>query len=160
MSGNFVLGDPGLLADELVRIDTKRFDLCIIPHWSDVPREGFPGLAFDERFTQFPHVIVDPAADPLAVISIIAQSVKVVTSSLHGLILADALNIPRRFENTAVWKNEGEYFKVADHNAAVGLPFKIGVLQEADSNRVIDRKTDLKDVFRAYGADVRAGSHE
>src|ERR1700747_207178 len=33
--GDLVMGDPGLLADELVRIETRDFDLGIIPHWSD-----------------------------------------------------------------------------------------------------------------------------
>jgi hypothetical protein len=159
--GNCVLGDPGLLADELVRIDTKRFDLCIVPHWSEsLPDFKGRRLATDDRFTRYPNVVVDSTADPLDIIATIAQSAKVVTSSLHGLILADALNIPRRFENTADWKNEGADFKVRDHNAAVGVPHAIGKLQEADSNRVIDLKTDLKDVFRSYGKEVRARSND
>jgi pyruvyltransferase len=147
--GNYVLGDPGLLADELVQIETKKHDLCIIPHWSD------KHLAFDEQFTRYPHVLINWADDPLTIIRTIAESHKVVTSSLHGLILADALMIPRRFEPSLEGEFAGDMFKFRDHNAAVGLPFIVGKLQEADSNRVIDRKTDLKDVFREYGKTVR-----
>lgn len=142
--GSFALGDPGLLADELVKIDTKRYELCLIPHWSD------ESLAHNPLFTKYDHIAIDPAAHPLAIIRAIAESRKVVSSSLHGLILADALAIPRRFEATADWRNAGGCFKVRDHDAAVGLPFEIGKLQEADANRVIDRKTDLKDAFRQY----------
>jgi hypothetical protein len=150
--GTFALGDPGLLADELVRVETRQHDLCIVPHWSDKT------LALDPRFTRFAHVVVDSTWAPLDVIRTIASSCKVVSSSLHGLILADALNIPRRFEATADWSTDGGYFKVRDHNAAVSLPFAIGKLQEADANRVVDRKTDLKDAFREYSRIVRSSS--
>jgi pyruvyltransferase len=147
--GNYALGDPGLLADELVQIETKKYDLCLIPHWSDKQ------LGVDERFVRYPHVVVDSAGDPLTIIRTIAESCKVVTSSLHGLILADALMIPRRFEPSAEGVFAGDMFKFRDYNASVGLPFVVGKLQEADSNRVIDRKAGLKDVFKAYGQQVR-----
>jgi pyruvyltransferase len=147
--GSYALGDPGLLADELVRIDTKRFDLCLIPHWSDKT------LALDPRFTRYPHVVVNPFSDPLDAIALIAQSHKVVSSSLHGLILADALALPRWFEDSAPdWKTHGGTFKVRDHDQAVGLPFIVGKTQLADANRVIALKTGLKQAFRAYGKKV------
>jgi pyruvyltransferase len=153
--GTFAIGDPGLLADELVQVETKLYDLCIIPHWSD------KSLAKDKRFTQYDHVTIEPTWAPLEIIRTIAESRKVVSSSLHGLILADALAIPRRFEVTADWSTDGGYFKVRDHNEAVGLPFVIGKLQEADANRVADRKTDLKDAFKAYAKSVVDGAfHE
>ena len=142
--GSFALGDPGLLADELVRIETKKYDLCIVPHFSDKT------LAINPEFTKWNHVIIDPYSDPLTVIRTMAESAKVVSSSLHGLILADALNLPRRFEPSGDWVKEGSFFKVKDHNAAVGLPFEVGKLQEADANKVIDLKTDLKQVFKEY----------
>lgn len=150
--GEYVLGDPGLLAGELVQIETKLYDLCIIPHWSDKT------LGVDPRFTKYPHVVIDPSADPLMIIRTIAQSAKVVSSSLHGLILADSLGMPRHFEATAHWDKEGGFFKVRDHDAAVGLPFLIGEHQEADENRVADLKTGLKDAFRAYGDSIRAAA--
>jgi hypothetical protein len=151
--GTFALGDPGLLADELVQIETKMYDLCIIPHWSDTR------LANDPKFTQFEHVVIDSTWNPLDIIRIVAESKKVVSSSLHGLILADALAIPRRFESSADWSKDGGHFKVRDHNAAVGLPFEIGKLQEADANRVVNCKTCLKEAFRAYSKLVMCGSY-
>jgi len=154
VAGTPALGDPGLLADELVRIETKLYELCIIPHWSDKT------LIHDARFTKFDHVVVDSTWHPLEIIRTIAESKKVVSSSLHGLILADALAIPRRFEFGADFVSDGGYFKIRDHNAAVGLPFLIGKLQEADANRVADRKTDLKDAFREYTRRVVAGTFQ
>jgi hypothetical protein len=155
VSGNFALGDPGLLADELVTIGTKRFDLCLVPHWSDTK------LAQDERFTKYEHVVVDSSADPLSIIQTMAESKKVVSSSLHGLIVADALHLPRRFEPSgADFSADGGFFKFRDHCAAVGLPFVIGKLQEAEENRVIDRKTGLKDAFREYSGMIENVSIE
>ena len=152
--GTFALGDPGLLADELVRIETKKYDLCIVPHWSDQT------LAHDARFTQYEHIVVDSSWDPLRIVRTMAESRKVVSSSLHGLIVADALAIPRRFETSANWHSEGGCFKVRDHNAAVGLPFEVGKLQEADANRVVDLKTNLKDAFKEFSHDVTAGKFQ
>lgn len=143
--GLFALGDPGLLADELVGVDGKKHDLGIVPHWSDHK------LEHDPRFLEFNPVIIRFNDDPLAVIRTISECKKIVSSSLHGLILADAFNIPRRFEPTASWGKEGGDFKVRDHCAAVGLPFQVGVTQQANSNRVDDCKAALWDAFNLYG---------
>ncbi len=132
VKGLFALGDPGLLADELVVVNEKTHNLGIVSHWSDHT------LEHDPRFTEFDPAIIRFNSDPLDVIRAIGACKKIVSSSLHGLILADAFNIPRRFEPTASWGKEGGDFKVRDHCAAVGLPFEVGVTQQANSNRVDD----------------------
>jgi len=140
--GTFALGDPGLLADELVTVTEKTRDLGLVPHWSD------NRLARDPRFSQYNPVIIYSDGDPLDIIRTIGSCKKIISSSLHGLILADAFNIPRRFEASAAWGREGGDFKVRDHNAALGLPFEVGVTQQANSNRVDDCKAALWDAFR------------
>lgn len=152
LKGQFTLGDPGLLADELVTVDEKLYELGLVPHWSDHQ------LANDPRFLQYDPIIIHSNGDPLTIIRTIGACRKIVSSSLHGLILADAFNIPRRFEATAHWANEGGDFKVRDHNAALLLPFEIGVTQQANSNRVDDCKASLWDAFHAFG--VMAHDHE
>ncbi len=142
VKGEFALGDPGLLADELVPVSEKHHELGIVPHWSDHT------LAHDPRFLKYDPVIIRADQPPLDVIRKIGACKKIVSSSLHGLILADAFNIPRRFEETASWKREGGTFKVRDHNAALSLPFEVGRLQQANSNRVNDCKSALWDAFR------------
>ncbi len=144
--GTFALGDPGLLADELVTVEDKTHELGIVPHWSD------HRLEHDPRFAKYKPVIIRADRDPLEVIRAIGACRKIVSSSLHGLILADAFNIPRRFEATAAWSREGGDFKVRDHNAALDLPFKIGVTQQANSGRVDDAKAGLWDACRAAGS--------
>jgi len=46
LKGSFALADPGLLADELVKVEDKRYNLGLVPHWTDAT------LAKDPRFTR------------------------------------------------------------------------------------------------------------
>lgn len=85
------LGDPGLLVEELV---TKRarpdHAWGLIPHMADID---------DPRISQLlagtPHaVLVRLDGEPIEVLKLIAGCERVVSTSLHGLISADALGIP------------------------------------------------------------------
>ena len=143
--GNYVCGDPGLLADELVTVDTKLHDLGIVAHWSDTT------LATDARFAKYKPFIVDTKAPPLDVIRQIGACRKIVSSSLHGLVIADAFGIPRRFEETAKWDKEGGDFKIRDHNLAVGIEHKIGAqTQLANWHRIGDLKQGLFEAFETF----------
>jgi pyruvyltransferase len=143
--GDFCLGDLGLLAHELVRIDTKKHKLCLVPHWSDSK------LATRPEFTRYNPVVVNPRGDPLEAIRLIGESCKVVTSSLHGMIVADAFHIPRRLEFAPRLAAEGSVFKFKDHCGVVrpGQPFELGVTVEGNA-RVIERvQSELYDTIRS-----------
>lgn len=145
LKGNFVLGDPGLLADELVKIRDKRYDLGIIPHWTDMT------LEHDPRFTKYNPKIIRVGNNPLEVIQEISYCKKIVSSSLHGIILADAFGIPRRIEISprvlSRPDQEGGLFKWLDYSASLGIKFEIGVTKEVDHNRVVDKEYELFDVL-------------
>lgn len=146
--GDFALGDPGLLADEMVDVDTRDIELGLVPHWSDTQ------LAYDWRFQPYKPVVISPWKDPIDVIKMIGRCKKIVATSLHGIILADAFGIPRRTEiadKLARDKWEGNLFKFRDYNASVGVPFKIGETQTAKRGNVEDRKHELYDAFRTFG---------
>ena len=146
--GDVVTGDPGLLADELVRVPTRDIELGIVPHWSD------NSLQNDSRFLPYNPVIIDPAGPPLDVVRMIGRCKKIVSSSLHGIILADAFGIPRRTEaapSFASNPHEGNMFKFRDYNASVGVPFRTGETQKAKRGMVEDRKHELFDAFTALG---------
>lgn len=145
LKGNFVLGDPGLLANELVELKDKKYDLGIIPHWTDTILER------DPRFTKYNPKVIRVGDDPLAVISEIGSCKKIVSSSLHGIVLADAFGIPRRIEMAPRMKShphqEGGFFKWLDYSASLRTKFKIGEMQEIDRNIVADKQSELFDVF-------------
>ena len=145
LKGNFALADPGLLADELVPLRDKRYDLGIVPHWTDTT------LEHDPRFTRYNPKIIRVADNPLEVIQEIGYCKKIVSSSLHGIILADAFGIPRRIEISprvlSRPDQEGGLFKWLDYSASLGIKFEIGKTIEADHNRVVEKEYELFDVL-------------
>lgn len=144
-TGSIVLGDPGLLADELVPLRDKEYELGILPHWTDHTLQHNP------LFKKYSPLIIHPTQHPLSVIANIGKCKKLVTSSLHGIILADAFGIPRRTEVSPRAlthpQQEGDLFKFKDYNASINLPFIIGQTQEANRNTIIDKQHELFDMF-------------
>lgn len=143
--GSYTLGDPGILADELVEHQEKKWDLGIVPHFQDTTLvERFKTL-IPEKFTV---KVIDPKDDPLEVVRQIGSSRRIVTSSLHGMIVADAFGVPRRVEICDKMKNDGGDFKFRDYSATVRCEFKPGVMMEPIRFRVEDVKYSVYDAFR------------
>lgn len=123
-----VFGDPGLLCPDLIpgcRELPKRHDIALIPH----RRDQVLGQALADRLRQcgYDVIVIDVvSADPLESIRQIASARKVLSSSLHGLVFADALGIPNRriiFQDygTNVQKQyEISNFKFDDYYSAFG----------------------------------------
>jgi pyruvyltransferase len=143
------LGDPGLLAGELVDQQERKYELGIVPHWSDNV------LAMKWCATGLSGLRIDVTDHPLRVIRQIASCKRIISSSLHGIILADALGIPRRIEMTPRFAKEGGDHKFRDHCAAVGVPFRTGEWQSPLFSRVEDRQHELYDCFNDYGHYLR-----
>jgi pyruvyltransferase len=151
VAGDYAIGDPGLLADELLdEVPCRTHDLAVVPHWSD------HRLVLDPRYNDFDPLFIDAAEDPLSVIRRIGSCRKVVTSSLHGMIIADAFGIPRRFVWSPTMHREGD-FKFRDYSESVGTPFEPGKLVQASRWHVEDRKHQLFDAYRELGRMVRRG---
>ena len=145
LHGDLVLADLGLLADELVGLEEKQWNLGLIPHWTDTT------LEHDPRFTRYDPLVIRVADDPLEVIRQIGRCKKIVSSSLHGIILADALAIPRRIEMAPRMlshpQQEGGVFKWRDYAASLNMSLEIGLTQEANQNFVLGKQYELYDVL-------------
>lgn len=150
VKGDFALGDPGLLASELLdRPHVKKYDLCIVPHWSD--------KVLADKFAHIPardgleNIVVDPTADSLTVIDQIAQSEKVVSSSLHGIIIADSFRIPRRAERfpNMDHRYEGGEFKYHDYASVLDEPMIWGEMHQPDERKIEQAQAELFDAFRS-----------
>jgi Polysaccharide pyruvyl transferase len=139
------LGDPGLLASELVNPQSRDIDLGLIPHWSDTT------LANDMRFysEKWTTQVIHPGNDPLSVIETIGRCKKIVSSSLHGIILADSFGIPRRFKYTPHFDKEGGKFKFEDYSASIGAKLNVGETTLANSRVVGARKHELYDAYHS-----------
>ncbi len=143
---DMVLADPALLADELVGYRDKEYDLGLVPHWTD------KDLANDKRFLKYNPRIIDVRGEPLSVLREISKCKKIVTSSLHGAIVADAFIIPRRIELAPRMithaHQEGGDFKWRDYHASLEMKFEPGVLMCADPHKVHDLQHQLFEVFQ------------
>jgi hypothetical protein len=147
--GDLALGDPGLLANELVETPGRVYDLGIVPHWSDTQLEHkFQGLK-GPGGKPASRIVIRPDEDPLEVVRKIGMCKKIVASSLHGIIVADAFGVPRRIEHTSRFDREGGMFKFQDHNAAIGLKFEVGVTQSPTRHLVQARQHEVFDMLKA-----------
>jgi hypothetical protein len=146
--GSYALGDAGILANELASPD-KLYNLSLLPHWLDKELE--------HRFTQWSPHIIHADDGPLEVITQIGASRKLVTSSLHGLVIADAFGVHRRLEYSPVLDREGGQHKFLDWHAALHMPFELGKTARPSQRRVEDMQSEMFDAFEAIGDDIRAG---
>lgn len=89
------LGDPGLMAVRLAGIQAKpQWTLGIVPHYVDQPN------VFVQRLQEtYPSDIriINVLQNPTTVFQEIASCQNIISSSLHGIITADALAIPNRW---------------------------------------------------------------
>lgn len=92
------LGDPGLLYPDLIpdwREIPKTCEVAVVPHYYD--QAAGRRLCARMKAAGVSAVFVNVSElDPLEVVRQIAAARKVLSSSLHGLIVADAMGLPNR----------------------------------------------------------------
>lgn len=145
IKGDIVLADPGLLADELVPFQEKEYILGLVPHWSDTTLEQNP------IFLKYRPKIIRVDDDPIKVITEISRCQKIVSSSLHGIILADAFGIPRRIEipprALSHPHQEGGLFKWHDYSESIKMKLEVSKTQEVNRNIIADKQFELFDML-------------
>lgn len=122
---NVALGDPGLLAEMLIdRPAAKEYRLGFIPHYVDHPLPLT--RAFLDKFpsTHFINVYMPPKD----VLRAIARCELLISSSLHGLVIADAFGIP----NIRAKLSSGviDELKFDDYYSAFGMTHPPALLGE------------------------------
>ncbi|GAA1799171.1 polysaccharide pyruvyl transferase family protein [Agromyces neolithicus] len=109
------VGDPGLLVRRRVQRPGVRWDVGLVPHGAH--RSNAPFLALAEA-TGFSVRVIDVHRTAPRAVGEIAACATVLTTSLHGLITADAFGIP------ALWTTlepplGGGAFKFADYESVI-----------------------------------------
>lgn len=141
------LGDPGLLSPMLLsRLPSKKHKLGFVPHYVD---QRLPSaLKFREQFAAV-HFI-DVFSPPLQVIKEIAESDFVISSSLHGLVVADAFAVP----NVRVRLSSGllDELKFDDYYSAFNLQSP-EVLGEAELFAIFSLLDGLSQQYSRPGLD-------
>lgn len=128
LSSNTPLGDPMVTIGLFIERNPK-YELGIVPHVTEFAsiRSAMGKQA----------KIIDPAASPMSVVKAISECKLILSQSLHGLIVADALGIPN------VWiepssKMIGGEFKFHDYFSTIDCP------KEAVSVGDLPRALNLK----------------
>ena len=130
LSKSVVLADPGILAPMLINIsdisklnNTKKYNLCIIPHYIDAGKNK----TIKNRIRVKNSIILNIESNPIKFLESMLQCQNVISSGLHGLIIADSLGIPNM---RMVLSNKilGGDYKFKDYSAyGLQLPPKINL---------------------------------
>ncbi len=136
---NPVLGDAGILASLLFdESPSIKYEVGIIPHYKEKDARQVELLL---RKNPGAHVI-DLQKDPMQVIKEIAECKFIFSSSLHGLIIADAFRRP----NMRVYFTDaplGTGFKFDDYYSAYGI---INPAYKVDSEHI----PEVRDIINNY----------
>ena len=106
---NVAYGDMGLLFNLLLeKTPSKKYSVGIIPHNTDIKNP-----VIEKLNEMHPHsTIISLSDDPMDILERIAECETVISSSLHGLVAADSLNIPN------------QRIKLSNHNFSHNVDFK------------------------------------
>ena len=110
------LGDGGLLADVMAPRVTRQNLLGVIPHYVDTKDRVIREFVSRNQGT----CLIDICDHPREVIRRVAQCEFILSSSLHGLILADSLGIPNARIRSRRALSGGD-FKFHDYYSVYGI---------------------------------------
>lgn len=115
---DILLGDPGLLCEDILKNrETKEYVLGLVPHYQDKSSPVVNTLV--NKYRQQIKVI-DVQQTPEKVLRDMDKCENILSSSLHGLICADALNIPNKWI-TLLNLLKGGPFKFNDYYSIFGV---------------------------------------
>lgn len=109
---DIALGDPGLLSDRLIEKNTgKKFKVGIVPHHSEKNSKWVPWLKENVKGS----TIIDVVNEAMPVVQQISECEMILSSSLHGLIVADSLGIPNHWIMLSDTERANERWKYHDY---------------------------------------------
>ena len=117
---NIPTGDGGLLVDRWIgKNPPKKYRIGIIPHY----KEKDSPVVSEMRNYYSDSVIIDLGRKPIEVVKEIASCETILSSSLHGLIVADSFHIPNKHILLYPYGERmlGDGFKFADYYSSYGL---------------------------------------
>jgi len=126
-----IYGDPALFLSEIVKPIGKKYECGWIPHYQDIqicPRVFYKGKLCKT---------IDPVnKNPLEVAREISQCKRIISTSLHGIIVAHAYGIPAA--RVVLSKLHGSGVKFQDHYESIGLKLPLNSLLNWDTKEVYE----------------------
>jgi len=134
-----ILADGALLSSILLKSLQKKHQISIIPHYADFDAQSIHKLIANYKNPN----IIDVRKEPIDVIKEIAESEVILSSSLHGLIIADSFNIPNQHIIVRPDSPSSQLFKFKDYYSSYDLPYDPIDIQDnctyPSINDIIDR---------------------
>lgn len=93
------------------------FDVGIIPHYVDKNSE----LLNNIRLSKYSSVVIDVTGEPLDVLRKLRSCRVILSSAMHGLIVADSLGIPNAWLSFDSHDLNFAYFKFHDYYSVYGM---------------------------------------
>jgi hypothetical protein len=115
---NLVVGDPGLLVREMypeLLLQKKEFDVGLVLHHTQHLNNNWRNKLKDNGI----HFFSAGTNDYESLIESIAKSKIILSSSLHGLVIADSLGVPNEWMNSH-GIHRTDRFKFHDYASAIG----------------------------------------
>lgn len=143
------LGDPGLLVRTFYRRSTRPRGVVVVPHFlafnsPDARRQMAVARSRGMR-------VLAPSASYERICEEVSRAELVLSSSLHGMVVADALDCPVQL--VSFGRTAEPSFKFADYQSVFGLPAAFASLTD-----VLDgRMADVFDGAAMRSQNVRAG---
>ena len=144
-------GDAGILACGLIGPQERKYSIGIIPHDKERGEEKYSRLA--EKIPG--STVIDVRGDVKTCLEKIASCEAVLSSSLHGLIIADGMGIPNR-QAVLTDKLAGDGFKFDDYYSGYDLRSDPIDLNKADTVSMYD----ITDHYRVAAPAVEAKKNE
>lgn len=144
---DIILGDPGLLMPYVFKFkNTKEYELGIVPHFVDENSEII--VKWKNRLKN-KALFINVLRDPKDVILDILRCKCIVSSSLHGLIIADAYHIPNiRFINRKTMPTYFYDYKFDDYYSSLNMECHSFEATGNESLNDLLTKVDLKPYYR------------
>lgn len=160
------LGDPGLLADRVVDAPARGDRIGLVPHYAQLADPRWRALAEAHPVLD----LIDVRGDAAAVTARIASCAHVVSSSLHGLVVADAFGVPNTWLDPA-GIHAAAKLKFLDYAAGIeralpapldpdALPGMLGRLPQGDLPHGAGVARAKEALACAFPAHLRAGRIE
>jgi pyruvyltransferase len=149
-----IYGDPSLLIPYLVdeEVVEKEHEVSFLPHWVDLSLfRSNPTIAQNYN-------IIDIRSGIDNVLSEIRKSKRIISSSLHGIIVPESFGIPSYFVRVSN-RVTGKYFKFEDYYNSTGRELKLfedigatnlNVDQIINNYENQKPQIDLKSLLRAF----------
>lgn len=136
---NVPLCDPGLLIDDVYPVSCgKEYRLGIISHYSEMDHDCFKQLLNSNSDSIF----IDIRDNPDVVFEKICKCEYIISSSLHGLVFADAVGIPN-LHIKVTDRLGGDGFKFNDYYSSFGIDHTCWDYQDRKEIPTIQNVIDL-----------------